>query len=125
MIKPIQPILIILAVTTAAIFYRKLRSRTLDRAVILLATLIGCLLVSFPKLSQVLAHALGVGRGVDLVFYIGFVVLGFLWLETTSRLRRIEQSLTDLTRAIALGEAAPPEEDLERSADRSSAAHDH
>jgi hypothetical protein len=110
-VKPIQPILIIVAVVAALVFYRRLRTRVLDRAVIVLATVSGVTLSAFPELSKSLAHVFGVGRGVDLVIYVGLVVLGLLWLELAARQRRLEVSLTEIARTLALRDAveAPTE----------------
>ena len=108
MVKPIQPILIVFAITTALVFYQRLRNRTLDRTLIVAATICGVVLVTFPDLSRVLANGLGVGRGVDLVIYIGLAVLGFLWLELAARQRKTEESLTEIVRSVALLKSQGP-----------------
>ena len=61
--------------------------------------------IARPELTVVVARALGIDRGADLVFYFGvlaalggfFVVFGRLW--------RIEQSLTEIVRRLAIWEA--------------------
>lgn len=124
MIKPIQPILIVVAITTAFVFYRRLRSRVLDRSLIVVATVSGVVLVSFPELSKVLANYLGVGRGVDLVFYVGLVVLGFLWLELAARQRQTEDTLTEIVRSFALLKAEKPQDDTTNPPGDSERPHD-
>lgn len=61
--------------------------------------------IAWPDLTQHLAHAVGITRGADLVFY--FFVLAFL--ATTfyfySRMVRLQRQVTQLVRHLALHEA--------------------
>jgi hypothetical protein len=61
--------------------------------------------IAWPDLTQALAHALGIGRGTDLVFYL--FVLAFLGLAFFfySRLVRMQRQITQLIRQQAIAEA--------------------
>lgn len=61
-----------------------------------------------PDLTTVVANSFGIGRGADLVMYVVAIafVAGFFFLY--ARYRRVEASLTALTRYLALRDAQPP-----------------
>jgi hypothetical protein len=61
--------------------------------------------ILWPDSTSVLARALGIGRGADLVFYCAIVVLLFgIWMMYV-RLRRVRREITLLVRHVALLEA--------------------
>lgn len=103
----IQPVLIV-ALICAAIFYRaKMRSRLADRLIVFSIAAAGIVLVASPNLSTAIARTLGVGRGADLVMYLGLVGTGFVLLLLFSRIRALESQITALVRELAVlrGEA--------------------
>ena len=55
-----------------------------------------------PSLTQRLARVLGVGRGVDAVFYLSFVLLFYLVFRVHMRIRGLERQITELVRKFAL-----------------------
>ncbi len=59
-----------------------------------------------PGLTRLLAKALGIGRGADLVLYCAVVVMMIGFLMTYARLRRIQRDLTLVVRHIAKREAS-------------------
>ncbi|MBZ5711356.1 DUF2304 domain-containing protein [Nannocystis pusilla] len=67
-------------------------------------------LVIFPDVSTWCAHAVGVGRGVDLVFYLSSLVLLFLCFNLYLGQKTLEDRMTILVRELALQphRAAPP-----------------
>ena len=66
-----------------------------------------------PDLTTVVANTIGIGRGADLVMYVVAIafVAGFFFLY--ARYRRVEASLTALTRHLALRDAQRPAADSE------------
>jgi hypothetical protein len=64
--------------------------------------------VMVPDLSAEIARLVGVGRGVDLVLYLGILGLSFVCLLLYSKIRELEATLTDLVRSIAIVEASHP-----------------
>ena len=84
---------------------RGARGQALQRLAILLALLLGIFAVVFPDVTQGAADLLGIGRGVDLVFY-GCIVGGISYIvATTLRLRKADRDFTVLARKMALLEA--------------------
>jgi len=55
-----------------------------------------------PNLTQHVARVLGVGRGVDAVFYLTIVLLFYLVFRVHMRMRGLERQLTELVRKLAL-----------------------
>jgi hypothetical protein len=68
-------------------------------------------LVLFPDLSIIIAHALGVGRGVDLIFYFSHLFLLLLIIGLWRRTLDMKATITKLTRAIALQHPIMPREE--------------
>jgi small membrane protein len=101
---PIQFILIIGFLFTGLFYFVRLRNRIAD--VLLLFILVGAavLFILFPEWTNVLAKQLGVGRGTDLVLYVGIVLFYFVILKLYARMRKMEQQITDLIRKQALDE---------------------
>jgi len=73
-------------------------------AVVWLATGLAILL---PDLTIVVAKALGIGRGADLVLYCTVIVMLVGFFMVYARLRRLRRDVTLLTRHLAIREAAP------------------
>ena len=79
------------------------------RPAILIVVAVGLILTWMPAQSVKLANFLGVGRGVDLIFYIWIVLslLGMVSLYIT--ISRQAMQITNLTRALALYQARTQE----------------
>ncbi len=56
----------------------------------------------FPSWSDVLARAVGIGRGVDLFVYSAVLVLLYAVYRLFVRTQEMEREITDLVRALAL-----------------------
>ncbi|WP_019816443.1 DUF2304 domain-containing protein [Saccharomonospora saliphila] len=61
--------------------------------------------VLFPQHVTLLAHALGIGRGADLLLYMLVVAFLFGMLNTYLRFRGTTQQITELARTLAIREA--------------------
>ena len=70
---------------------------------------VGGYFVWMPEQATVVAHALGVGRGADLLFYLWVIItlalIMFMYLKIQSLARRV----TRLARAVALEHARQPD----------------
>lgn len=88
--------------------YIRLRTSLFDVLLIFLFIIIGILLVLFPDFTNKLAKWTGVGRGADLVFYLGFLFLFFVILKLYSRIRKLEQHLTSKLREESIDQAKEP-----------------
>lgn len=99
---------IILICGVAAIFlYYILSLRNAFFDLLLLTTFSGLAVffILFPDYTNRIAHKLGVGRGADLLFYSCILFFLFILLKLFARIRRLEQTLTDLVRRQAKDEA--------------------
>ena len=102
----IQPILILLVVLGLVFYQLRGRSRLLDRGIVFSIAAAGAVLIVDPELSMRVASALGVGRGVDLVIYLGMIGFAFLFLLVFSGIRKLESQLTAMVRSNAVQQAA-------------------
>jgi hypothetical protein len=87
------------------------------RVVVFLMFLFLVLLVVFPDISTRIAKAVGVGRGVDLVFYFSHLFLLFLIVGLWRRSIVLMDTVTKLSRAIALQGARKPQVGKEQKAE--------
>ena len=104
----IQFILIPLLLLLLVMYFVRLRSRFFMRAIALLIGILGIVLVAQPEWSTVASQALGVGRGADLITYLGLVGLSFVCLLLYSKMRFLEAHLTSLIRTAAIAGAHSP-----------------
>ena len=61
--------------------------------------------IMWPGVTKVVANALGIGRGADLVLYCAVVVMMIGFLMVYVRLRRIRREMTLLVRELAMRDA--------------------
>src|SRR5262245_14856365 len=114
--SPIQLILIPLLIVSAVTYFR-VRSGLFDRIIVLLLGVGGVCMVVMPEWTNLLAHSLGVGRGADLINYLGWVGATFVFFLLYSKLRGLESHLTELTRALAIAQAASYERSSHQKVD--------
>ncbi len=62
--------------------------------------------IVWPKVTKIVANALGIGRGADLLLYCTFVAMMVGFLMVYARLRRLRRELTLLVRHLAITNAA-------------------
>ena len=67
-------------------------------------------LIARPELTAIIARALGIGRGTDLVLYVAILGMIFGFFTVYVRLRSIESDLTRIVRELALRSAEEPDE---------------
>jgi hypothetical protein len=104
-VTSIQGILIA-GIAIAAIFPSTVfRAKLLYRLLALLLFLTAAVLVIFPDLTTVVAHALGVGRGADLVLYVSLVAGVDVALLLYLRIRDLEQKIAEVVRMVATRDA--------------------
>jgi small membrane protein len=73
----------------------------------------------WPRSTLIVARALGIGRGADLVMYCSVLgtLIGFFYIYT--RFRRMDRSLTLLVRRLAIDNPVLPEPDKGQATHRS------
>lgn len=104
----IQILLVLGLILTAVYLVRSTPSashQAIRRILVIIAVLVGVVAVIWPGLLSAIAHALGVGRGADLLLY-GLVVV-FLVESVSNYKRSVTASRTTsaLARELALTEA--------------------
>jgi hypothetical protein len=107
----IQFLLSAMLIIGVLVYFQRLRSRQIDRLIVVVLALAGLILVARPDWATLIANFLGVTRGADLVTYISLVGLAFLWLSLYTRQRRLEEKLTDMARQLAMLGAEDPDEE--------------
>lgn len=83
-------------------FFVRARRRPVQKLAMSLVFAAIIFLVIFPDVSTWCAHAVGVGRGVDLVFYLSSLVLLFLCFNLYLGHKALEDRLTVVVRELAL-----------------------
>jgi small membrane protein len=102
---PIQLILILLVFALALLYFSKLRTHRIDRIVLVGAFIGAVALILRPDLANDIAHLLGVGRGADLILYLGMMIIGLVLVSLYSQVRALHEQLTELTRTLAIERA--------------------
>ena len=67
------------------------------------------LLILYPKASMYIADKLGIGRGVDLLIYLSILLIFLLIVSLWRRIITLSDSVTKLTRQIAIENARKPD----------------
>ena len=78
------------------------RQLALRRIVGLALGAVGVVAVLFPSLVSWVANRVGVGRGTDLVLYVGVIAFMSTTAALYQRVGSLESRITTLTRALAL-----------------------
>ncbi len=67
--------------------------------------------IAYPHVLVRVAHALGIGRGADLVLYLSILFTFAAFFVTYLRFRRVDEQLTKIVRHLAIRDAQPGSED--------------
>ena len=101
----------LLLLSFAGIMLALLRRRTSMRSVagrrllLLGVSVAGIAAVLRPSLTTEVAHAVGVGRGADLVLYLLAASSVFVWAASHLRMRAYDEQIVLLARRLAITEA--------------------
>jgi len=114
---PIKIILIILLLIVLRAFLVQKTLILVKRVVAFLMFFFLLLLVIFPGVSTRVANVIGVGRGVDLVFYFSHLFLLLLIIALWRRSTVLVGTITKLSRAIALQNPNKPREEKDKGED--------
>lgn len=107
---PIKIILIVLLVIVLRALLVQKSLMVIKRLVAFFMFFLLLLLVLFPSVSTFVAQKIGVGRGVDLIFYFSHLFLLLLIVALWRRSAVLMATITKLSRAIALQSAGRPQE---------------
>jgi small membrane protein len=100
--RPIQLLLIASVLGSACLYFRQFRSQMIDRLIVVLVAGVGSVLVLCPEISSMAAAVVGVGRGADLVIYIGLVQGFFVMLLLLAKIRNCEARMAAIVRERAI-----------------------
>ena len=106
--KPVQLLLILGTAAALLSYLAYFRSKLWDRLVGLLLLLVAWFSILFPEYTTVVAQLLGVGRGVDLIFYFFGLFTAFALIVLYTQGRSHSQQLTELIRHLAIRDAITP-----------------
>ena len=112
---PIKIILILFLLIVLRAFLIQKSLVLIQRIVAFLMFSLLLLLVMFPGVSTRAANAIGVERGVDLIFYLSHVFLLFLIVALWRRTLVLMTTITKLSRLIALQNPNRPREESEQT----------
>lgn len=108
-------IILISGVAVIVMYYVfRLRNALFDLVVLFSFSALAVYFILFPEYSNLLAHKLGVGRGADLLFYICILLFLFILMKLFSRIRRLENSLTEMVRKDATKNVIAPGNDSKK-----------
>ncbi len=105
----------LLAFVLGIVAYDWVSLRGKNRRAVLLevgAFLVGAVFIAFPERATALAHAVGIGRGVDFLMYP--IVIWLVRESLMTRRRRLEydEKLTSVVRALAILQAKAADADV-------------
>ena len=94
-----------------ALFYAYLQRRKSSKIslAIVVVSAAGIIAVLSPSLSNDVAHAVGVGRGADLVVYCWIVITLLVSVNLQFKILLVQQNVTTLTRELALRAPVQPD----------------
>ena len=101
----IKILLISIALLSLVVASIAFPSRLAYRLLAVLFFAAATVLIIFPESSTTVAHVLGVGRGTDLIVYLGIFAGIHAFLLLYARTRRLERKLADYVRASAIEQA--------------------
>lgn len=100
--KPIQFILVPLLAFLLVVFFVKLKRQHILKWVVSVIFCLGLFFSIYPDMTTTIAQFLGIGRGADLVMYLGMIGLLVVCLLLYLRLIRLERILTEIIRDRAI-----------------------
>lgn len=88
----------------SGIFFQKLKGHRFLRILVLAIMLVGMFFLLFPDSSTWIAAYLGIGRGVDLLIYLGLFVLTLVSILLYLKILGLQKRIEVLVREAALRE---------------------
>jgi len=99
---PIQLVLLFFLCAACFLYWKLFQNRFLNRLMLLAVFVVIVVFVLKPSISTTIANLLGVGRGTDLVLYLGIVVMAFVLLLMYAKIKKLEEMITTLIREQSL-----------------------
>lgn len=102
----IKQILFVFILIVSIIYITRVRNFLIDRVILALLMLTGILFVIFPNFTSVIANAIGIGRGADLVFYLFIFSTLFIFFYVLSKMNKLNRDFTEFVRNDAIRNAS-------------------
>ena len=96
---------LLISILLLGLYIFRMRTILMDRLVMVVLFMAAIFFILFPDLSTVIANALGIGRGTDMIFYFFIVFSLFKFIGISSDRKRIDKSMTEIVRTIAIQNA--------------------
>lgn len=112
--KLIQFLLLAFVLLAFVRVIQKYRERGMGLLDLLFWTLVwvaAAVTIAFPGTTQFFADLLGIGRGTDLILYVGLLAAFYLIFRLHVTHARLEQENTEIVRAMALNQLRTEESD--------------
>jgi hypothetical protein len=109
--KPIQLILLVFVFFAVVKVILRHRHREMRRFQFLFWVVVwvgAAVIISHPATSTFVADLVGIGRGADLVIYVGFLIAFYLIFRIHLMLNRVEQEITQIVSTMALEQLREP-----------------
>src|SRR3990167_9078224 len=100
-----QTFLFVLTLLPLVLVVKSYRQRRIGTPVFFLWLLLWvgvAVVILFPAITVEIAGWLDIGRGADLVLYLGMIGLFYLLFKVGMRLERMDREITQIVRALAL-----------------------
>lgn len=101
----IQLVLLASLFVLLLLYLRFFRNRIFNMLFFVVLFFVGAVFVINPSITQRIARFFGVGRGVDLIFYLLFVVFFFLFIALFYKTRNLDRTIIELIRKRAIQDA--------------------
>ncbi|HRN95254.1 MAG: DUF2304 domain-containing protein [Chitinophagales bacterium] len=98
----IKVILVAPLLLIVLLFLARLKNQIFYRSFFILIAGVGVFLVLNPNITTDVAHALGVGRGTDLILYLSVLFFFMFSILIYAKFRRLEAAQTELARQVAI-----------------------
>lgn len=108
-----QIVLITFAAFAVIKTWRQFRSRAISRywfLVLVLFWVAVAVVTIAPQTTNIIADTVGIGRGADLVVYVGMVVLFYIVHRLLLNQQKLSEELTEMVRQSAIEKAGSPAE---------------
>lgn len=106
--EPIQIIMIIFALFALSRVILRAKEKKLSKNQFLFWTVLWLALVVFaifPSILTSFANLTGIGRGIDILVYLGIILLFYSSFKLYIKIKGVEEKITKLTREIAIKNA--------------------
>jgi small membrane protein len=87
-------------------FIKKTRGKGFNIVLLASAAIVSVIFILWPEVTSKIAKILGVGRGADFVFYISILVFWYIFIQLFARIRKLEQTMTEIIRRDAIQSAS-------------------